>query len=183
MRVCYYRIPEESPAGIYPSCGRYHLPLRSGTGELCLCGQKIDNAVGSKEVPFKEMCQTCSERARSSGYLERIIWPESTVAELPWPRKPSRAGGIVRPATTEREYVLGLASDLVTDFTYYDRKDDEEMPCERFKAAFEAHPELVYDVLATVASELLTWAGAELTTRSLMVNLAKAYMRCRGGVQ
>lgn len=40
--------------------------------------------------------------------------------------------------TARRDMILGVVDDLVSDFLYYDRKEDEELPRESIEAAIEA---------------------------------------------
>ncbi len=49
---------------------------------------------------------------------------------------------------TRRETILDTVDDLVSDFLYYDRKEDEDLPRGEIEAAIEAGEVTIDDLVA-----------------------------------
>lgn len=62
--------------------------------------------------------------------------------------------------TVRRDTVLLAIDDLVTSFTHYDRKDDEELPQGEIEAAVEAGEVTIEEMVAKFAKSLKRELGA-----------------------
>lgn len=56
---------------------------------------------------------------------------------------------------TKRELILGTVADLVSDFLYYDRKEDEGLPRGAIDAAVEEHVITIDEIVAEFRAELV----------------------------
>lgn len=56
---------------------------------------------------------------------------------------------------TRREHILAAAEDLISNFLYYDRKEDEDLPREAIEEAIAAGEVTVDELLAIFAAPLL----------------------------
>lgn len=57
-------------------------------------------------------------------------------------------------AKEREELILGIVEDLVADFLYYDRKEDEELPRGEIEAALKKRPDFVFDIINKFAAEI-----------------------------
>jgi len=55
---------------------------------------------------------------------------------------------------TREEHILGVVEDLASDFLYYDRKEDEDLPRGEIEAALKKRPDFVFDIINKFASEI-----------------------------
>ena len=55
---------------------------------------------------------------------------------------------------SKREHILGLVKDLVSQFTYYDRKEDEDLSEADMDAAIEAGEPSVDEIVARFKQEM-----------------------------
>ena len=53
-----------------------------------------------------------------------------------------------------KQHILGVVSDLMADFLYYDRKEDEDLPRGAIQAAIKSGEITIADILAVVEKEL-----------------------------
>jgi hypothetical protein len=57
--------------------------------------------------------------------------------------------------STQEELILGTVEDLVADFLYYDRKEDEELPRGAIEQAVINRFELIDEIVAKFKEELI----------------------------
>ena len=62
--------------------------------------------------------------------------------------------------TTRRQTILSTVTDLVSDFLYYDRKDDEELPRGSIREAVEAGEITEAEIVAHFAKTLSEKIGS-----------------------
>ena len=62
--------------------------------------------------------------------------------------------------TTRRQTILSTVTDLVSDFLYYDRKDDEELPRGSIREAVDAGEITEAEIVAHFAKTLSEKIGS-----------------------
>ncbi len=67
-------------------------------------------------------------------------------------------------ATATRERILDTVDDLVGEFLYYGRKEDEDLPRGAIEAAVEADPTLIDAICARFRTGLAASLGLEEET-------------------
>ena len=55
---------------------------------------------------------------------------------------------------TRRQHILHAVTDMVADFMYYDRKEDEDLPLESIEEAVELGEISVQEIIDAFASDL-----------------------------
>mgnify|MGYP000846215312 FL=1 len=55
---------------------------------------------------------------------------------------------------TRRQHILDAVTDMVADFMYYDRKEDEDLPLESIEEAVELGEISVQEIIDAFASDL-----------------------------
>lgn len=54
-----------------------------------------------------------------------------------------------------KQHILGVVSDLMADFLYYDRKEDEDLPRGAVQAAIKSGEITIGNILTVVEKELM----------------------------
>lgn len=68
---------------------------------------------------------------------------------------------VTEPTQSRRDVILATLSDLIADFLYYDRKEDEELPRGAIEEAIAAGEITVDEIVAAFRTKLVEVLGED----------------------